>query len=352
MEKEIGALARGKFSSPYSSFRLTKTDASGSRRLSSAYQWRLRDSLSDRLSINSEDSDIFPTRRDRSGSALRNVGANGVQSQQPQARQLSLTPPEVLAKRLQHALAPPPPESPMDLSNQVREAIAAIVEHLQIISPRHSEQFEEVDQRVLEVVSTVRNLLYVTATPSGHIPSNLYPRDGQDARPSSTAQSLQTHLKAAQRKVAGTLSKLVLSALAMQYDPGLQGGDKPNRLESDIAELERAVVAFVTDMHNFQEQHAQGRPLPTKRLYGVFSPANVGVGLPGAGAGGTWKGFGYVAMDVTGQPPMQILSANQVSDMKSAVKTLTDALNAVMKLLKRHELPIGVFYSTMSSDLF
>ncbi|KAI0731989.1 ras GEF [Fomitopsis betulina] len=298
------------------------------------------DSVSDRLSINSDDSDIFPIRRDRSGSALRNVGANGAQPQQPQARQFSLTPPEVLARKLQQALSPPLPESPMDLSNQVREAIAAIVEHLQITTPRHSEQFEEVDQRVLEVVSTVRNLLYVTATPSGHIPSNLYPRDGQEVRPSSTAQSLQTHLKAAQRKVAGTLSKLVLSALAMQYDPGLQTGDKPNRLESDIAELERAVVAFVTDMHNFQEKHAQGRPLPTKHLFGVFPPTNVGVGLPGAGIGGTWKGLGYVAMDVTGQPPMQILSANQVSDMRSAVKILTESLSTVMKLLKRHDQPI------------
>ncbi|KAH9936253.1 ras guanine nucleotide exchange factor domain-containing protein [Fomitopsis serialis] len=295
------------------------------------------DSLSDRLSITSEDSDVFPTRRDRSGSALRDAGANGVR--QPQAKQISLAPPEHLAKRLHQALAPPPPESPMDLSNQVQEAIAAIVEHLQAVTPRHLEQFEEVDQRVLEVVSTVRNLLYVTATPSGHIPSNLYPRDGQDIRPSSTAQSLQAHLKAAQRKVAGTLSKLVLSALAMQYDPGLRNGDKPNRLESDIAELERAVMAFVADMHHFQEQNAQGQPLPTKRLYGVFSTANVGLGLPGAGVGGTWKGLGYVAMDATGQPPMQILSANQVSDMKVAVRKLTDAMGAVMVLLKRPDLP-------------
>ncbi|TFY69536.1 hypothetical protein EVJ58_g335 [Rhodofomes roseus] len=262
------------------------------------------------------------------------------ESTPPHAQQIFLTPPEHLAKRLQHALVPPAPESPMDLSSQVREAIAAIVEHLQTVAPRHSEQFEEVDQRVLEVVSTVRNLLYVTATPSGHIPSNLYPRDGQDPRPSSTGQSLQAHLKAAQRKVAGTLSKLVLSALAMQYDPGLQNGDKPNRLESDITELERAVVAFVTDMHNFQEQNARGQPLPTKRLFGVFSTASIGLGLPGAGVGATWKGFGYVAMDATGQPPMQVLSANQVSDMKTAVKSLSEALGGVTMLLKRPDLPI------------
>ncbi|KZT73839.1 ras GEF [Daedalea quercina L-15889] len=293
------------------------------------------DSLSDRLSISSEDSGVFPIQRDRSGPALRDVGANGVR----QPRQISLTPPEHLAKRLQQALATPPPESPMDLSSQVREAIAAIVEHLQSVTTRHSEQFEEVDQRVLEVVSTVRNLLYVTATPSGHIPSNLYPRDGQDPRPSSTAQSLQTHLKAAQRKVAGTLSKLVLSALAMQYDRGLQSGDKPSRLESDITELERAVVAFVADMHDFQEQQAQGRPLPTKRLYGVFSTANVGLGLPGAGVGGTWRGFGYVPLDVIAQPPMQTLTPNQVSEMKTAVKSLSEALGVVVKLLKRPDLP-------------
>ncbi|PCH40158.1 ras GEF [Wolfiporia cocos MD-104 SS10] len=287
----------------------------------------------------SDDSDVIPTRRNRSGSAASMKRyANGSGYPQPTPRRIELTPPEQLARQLQQAMAPPASESPMELSNRVREAIAAISEHLQVATtPRRPEHFKEVDKRVLEVVSTVRNLLYVTATPSGHIPSNLYPRDTRDARPTAATQSLQTHLKAAQRKVAGTLSKLVLSALAMQYDPGLSAADKPNRIESDVAELEKAVVAFVTEVHYFQEQNALppgASKTNTKRLHGVFSTTNVGLGLPGAGAAGSWRGFGYVPLGEPAQS-LQGFANDQVSELKLAARALGDRLTAVTALLKR-----------------
>ncbi|KZT11988.1 ras GEF [Laetiporus sulphureus 93-53] len=298
-------------------------------------------SNADRYSINSEDSDIFPTRRDRSASsgAAQNP-ANGAVHLPNAARNADLTPPEQLAKALQQALSPPSPESPVDLSTHVREAIAAITQQIQLaVTPRNPDQLNELDQRVQDVVSTVRNLLYVTATPSGHIPSHLYPREARDTRPSTAGQSMQSHLKAAQRKVAGTLSKLVLSALAMQYDPTLSASDKPNRMESDVAELERAVVAFVTEVHYFQEQNAlpQGQKYGLKRLYGTFSTANIGLGLPGAGAAGSWQGFGYVPRNETAQSTLQPFVPDHISELKIATRALGEKLSVVTRLLKRDD---------------
>ncbi|KZT73841.1 ras GEF [Daedalea quercina L-15889] len=296
------------------------------------------DSFPDWLSMASPASSVFPAQRDRRGSTPGNhAGANSTQ----QAGQIALTPPEHLARTLQQALAAPQPKSPIVLSDQVQKAIAAVLRYLQTITSRQPEQLEELDRRVLEVVSAIRNLVYVTASPPNHIPASLYPRDAEDPRPSSAASSSQTHLKVAQRKVAGALSKFVLSALAMQYDPGLQDGDRqPGRLESDIAELERAVAAFVMDVRDLTGQEAPEKPLPTKRLYGAFSTANVGLGLPGAGVGGTWRGFGYVPLDVTAQPPMQILSTDRVSDMKAAMKSFLQALSTAVAFLKRADLSI------------
>lgn len=154
---------------------------------------------------------------------------------------------------------------------------------------------------------------------------------------------MQSHLKAAQRKVAGTLSKLVLSALAMQYDPTLSASDKPNRMESDVAELERAVVAFVTEVHYFQEQNAlpQGQKSGLKRLYGTFSTANIGLGLPGAGAAGSWQGFGYVPRNETARTSLQPFVPDHISELKIATRALGEKLSVVTRLLKRDDADTG-----------
>ncbi|CCM01891.1 uncharacterized protein FIBRA_03962 [Fibroporia radiculosa] len=291
-------------------------------------------------SVHSDDSELFPTRRERSGSSA-SVFAAGVPR-----RQVELAPAEQLAQELQQALTASAEESPMELSNRVREAIASVSE----IMPhggsglRRADQGTEIDQRVLEVVRAVRDLLYVTATPSGHIPSHLYPRETRDARQGSANQSLQSHLKGTQRKVAGTLSKLVLSALAMQYDPGLSTGDKPNRMESDIVELERAIVAIVTEVHYFQEKSVQPQNQPVaglKRLYGMFSTANIGLGLPGAGHAGSWQGFGYVSYNNQAQSPLRSLAADQISELKVIARALVEKLGAVTASLKRSDFEPG-----------
>ncbi|CDO76099.1 hypothetical protein BN946_scf184649.g25 [Trametes cinnabarina] len=309
------------------------------------------DSTADHLSIHSDDSDVYPIRRDRSESSASPKKINGVarpvaapsvassRSQQPQqSLGYELTAAEEAAKALQESLSPHAPESAAELSNQVGEAITALLRYLKSSpGPRRPDQFREVDQLVLKTVAAVRNLLYVTATPSGHVASHLYPRDPREPRVATSGQTLQAHLKAAHRKVAGTLSKLVLSALAMQYDPSLSVSDKPNRMEADVTELERAVVAFVAEVQFFQEQHKLSNSLSgsgTKRLHGVFSTANIGIGLPGAGVGGQWRGFGYVAAEDGADVPQRVLSDEVVIEYKGALKALEARLGALVISLK------------------
>ncbi|KAI0826880.1 ras GEF [Trametes gibbosa] len=309
-------------------------------------------STTDRLSIHSDDSDVYPVRREPSESSAvsKKVNGNGVgrlesapssssARSQPQATSgLELTAAEESAKALQDSLTPPPPESAAELSNHVGDTITTLLRFLKASAgPRRPDQFREVDQLVLKVVAAVRNLLYVTATPSGHVASHLYPRDPRDPRLATSGQTLQAHLKAAHRKVAGTLSKLVLSALAMQYDPSLSVSDKPNRMEADVAELERAVIAFVVEVQFFQEQHNLSNSLSsssTKRLHGVFSTANIGIGLPGAGVAAAWRGLGYVAAEDGADVPERVLSDDIVIEFKGGLKALETRLGALVISLK------------------
>ncbi|KAJ3558904.1 hypothetical protein NM688_g656 [Phlebia brevispora] len=296
----------------------------------------------DRLSVYSDDSDVQPLQRSRAeSSASVPKPANGIHRNEPtiptiptipeQTATIELTPAEQVAKALQRSLSPPPSESPLELSHTVCEAIATVVEFLQTSPPRRPEHSREVNYRVLAVVTAVRNLLYVTATPLGHIPSHLYPRSQNVG---AGAQALQTHLKGAHRKVAGTLSKLVLSALAMQYDPALSASDKPNRMESDAAELERSVMAFMGELQRYQSEHGT-KPSDIKRLYAAFSPTNIGTGLPGAGIAGNWRGFGYTTLPSGHSPARQLLDAGVIVDLKDTVGTIQSLLDTMKSSLQR-----------------
>ncbi|CCM04906.1 uncharacterized protein FIBRA_07103 [Fibroporia radiculosa] len=290
--------------------------------------------------IHSDDSELFPTRRERSGSSA-DVFPTGVPR-----RQAELAPAEQLAQALQQTLTASTEDSPMELSTRVREAIASVTETVLHGEDglRRAAQGAEVDQRVREAVYAVRDLLYVTATPSGHIPSHLYPREMRKARQGSADRALRPHLKGMQRKVAGTLSRLVLSALTMQYDPGLLIGDEQNRVESDIVELERAIDTYVTEVHCFQGKGVQPQSPSSaglKRLYGTFSATNMGLGLPGAGYTGSWKDFGHVSHKDQPQPSPRSLAADQISELKVIAGALVERLGAVTATLKRSDLDPG-----------
>lgn len=234
---------------------------------------------------------------------------------------MELTAAERIAHHLQQTLAPPPPVLLTDLSAVTRAAIQDIVDNVQRGElVRRQEEDETMEELVHAVVFSVRNLLYVSAAPTGQIPPSLLPPSSRDAR--STAPS-QSPLKPAQRKVTATLSRLVLSARAMQYDSGSSTSETLNRIEVDADELERAVLAFVLEVQRTQHA-AVPDAKPAKRLKAVFSTANIGLGLVGAGAAASWRGFGWLSTEESEQqrPTLSPDVVNEASKLLNQLDVL------------------------------
>ena len=233
-----------------------------------------------------------------------------------------LTSAEKLAQSLQHSLSPPPPDPVTTLSTIARQSVAAIVTAVQTHDPsaRPSSQ-TLLEERILASVIAIRHLLYISSPPYGHVPSHLYRKEGPASGP-SIPQSLQAQLKPAQRRVTATLSKLVLAALATQYDTISLTSEVSERMETDAAELDRALVTFVTEVQKIYNQMPQP---PSRRLFAALLPTNVGLGLMGAGAAGGWKGFGWAPVDSLRQPKRD-LSADVLGELKIEIAELEEKL--------------------------
>ncbi|KIJ17931.1 hypothetical protein PAXINDRAFT_175648 [Paxillus involutus ATCC 200175] len=299
---ELDAVARSRSNSATS-------QVGGGRERSRSTSRHVSDS--DDSGIYSPDCDSSPSVSSRSQSGQREELDRSVQRNPA----LELTAAEKIAQSLQQSLAPPPPDLVSDLSHVARSAIASIVQKNQSLTwfSRRSEHAQALDNLIRTVVVAVRNLLYVSAPPSGHIPSHLIPRDAPNRCETTASQTL---LKPTQRKVTATLSKLVLSARAMEYDSGPAAHETASRIDSDAEELDRAIVTFVIEAqryHNEQQQAVVG----VKRVQGCFSAVYIGLGLVGAGCAGTWNGFGWVPMDDTEEFPQTILSSDAFLEFKT-----------------------------------
>ncbi|KAJ7645538.1 ras guanine nucleotide exchange factor domain-containing protein [Mycena polygramma] len=270
-----------------------------------------------RLSVYSDDSDIqpIPDRSRQKQSAFQRPPRSPIDVK------MELTSAERIAQSLQQALAPPPAELVTDLSAVARSAIQAVVENTEAagMGRRVAGEDRRMDELVSGVVLAVRNLLYVAAASTGQIPPNVLPRSMQNTKPPSTSSPL----KPAQRKVTATLSRLVLSARALQYDAGSTVTDTLDRIQVDAEELERAVLSFVLEVQRVQHSSPNVPDVKSlKRLHGVFMTANIGLGLVGAGAGGSWKGFGWVSLGEE-DVPREILGANIVNQLGSYAQELS-----------------------------
>ncbi|KAJ7601115.1 ras guanine nucleotide exchange factor domain-containing protein [Mycena floridula] len=278
-----------------------------------------------RLSVYSDSSDVQPADVD----PVRSLLNGHVAHTRPRRSSFSdenvvmqLTSAELIAQSLQQAIQPPTPELLPDLSAAAKGSIQAVIDNIQIYSgAQRPDQDQKMDDLIYSVVLAVRNLLYVSAVPSGQIPQHLIPKQAQGIQPSHPSQS---PLKPAQRKVTATLSRLVLSARAMQYDSGSSLSETLNRIEVDAEELERAVLSFVLDVQRAQHNAVPDSPeyRPLKRLYGVFMTTNIGLGLVGAGAGAGWKGFGWVSLDDEEDVPRRLLGPEVVTEAGSYVAQL------------------------------
>ncbi|KAH9980235.1 ras guanine nucleotide exchange factor domain-containing protein [Lactifluus volemus] len=195
---------------------------------------------------------------------------------------------ERLAQALQHSLAPAPPDSITELSTVARHSVAAIVTALQSQDVLNRPQSQPCSKARFRT-------------------RHLYNRDGISSAP-SVPQPLQAQLKPAQRRVTATLSKLVLAALAAQYDTKSLTSEVSLRMETDAAELDRALVTFATEVQRVNNQMPHE---PSKRLYAALLSTNIGLGLMGAG-------FGWVLIGGPHQPQRE-LSAEVLAELKSII---------------------------------
>jgi son of sevenless-like protein len=285
-----------------------------------------RRSPGDRDSVYSDGSDIHPAAQDRS------VGPTPLQRSIAQARQngtLELNAAEQAAQSLQDKMSPPHPQSVSELIASVQDAITGVIDHAQQSEfVTQSKQADGMSARVSAVVNAVRNLLYIAALPSGQVPSE-YTLDEHDSRMIAN-QSIQTQLKPAQRKVTATLSKLVLSTRTFRSDSDPSPLDSAGRVEADALELDRALQAFVMDVHRYQRHSRIG----SKRVLGAFSTDNIGLGLYGGGAAASWKGFGWVALDEEAEVPTTVPNVDAIAVLKRSFGRLSIQLSDFGTLLR------------------
>jgi son of sevenless len=294
-----------------------------------------------RESVYSDDSDIQP--KDAEGAIRPPRGLNATPGPDADPGQ---TPAERSAMLLQEALAPPVPETIDTLADMTRDAIIVVMAAVDDNGlPKGVDHDKEVEQNVTSVVVAVRNLLYVSCALSGPLPNVHGERDAGDPSATAVAQQLQAQLKTSQRKVTATLSKLVLSARAARYRRETFSSEMMIRIEQDAADLQRAVDNFVSEAKKqysrtvIKQLHQRvGR----KRLRGVFDLKHIGPGLPGAGVGGSWKGFGFINVDEGLGLPRRTLNEETIGEARRLQLAFDDGLGTLVDLLQDSNTAEGV----------
>ncbi|EIW81242.1 ras GEF [Coniophora puteana RWD-64-598 SS2] len=254
-----------------------------------------------------------------------------LQDREPTPMQILNKPPPTL----QGALSPDDPELTSELLHFTRTCIHAVVNHLQDHGvPRQRSDEDAVDSMISIVISSMRDLLYVSGPGFGPIPSSVLltaGSDSRDQRNSSTAS--QTHLIPAQRRAIATLSKFVLSARAVLNEGPWRTSYSISHLLSDAEELERSVMEFVRVVHRYRDREVHGDQ-GFKRLNGYLTAPHASPGKAGAGVGGGWKGYGWAHMDDNEEAPRRSLDnvtfhefGHYISLVQSKSSTLGDVMS-------------------------
>ncbi|CAL1717053.1 unnamed protein product [Somion occarium] len=156
-----------------------------------------------------------------------------------------------------------------NLYDPVQQALRAFLAFMQVAEADELPNTREVDDYVLNILSSTRALLYVFATPTDGIPSHLYPAGRRDRQFTSHTYPLQAHMQPLYWNVVQALSNLVSSSLTIQYDATLTL--QHSHLEDAAAQVDRTVSIFVAEVREF-EDHALGNGASeTRRLYGTFT---------------------------------------------------------------------------------
>ena len=218
----------------------------------------------------------YPIQRYRSASAAPTDGnlSRGV-------RPLPIVPESRAPTRNFPVRNPPPsssalPSTPMvsknytleDLYECAQEELVALGSFVESSHPQEILDPYAVDDHVLAVISAVRSLLYVSASPVDGVPSHLYPAGRRLAEHeySPQVQGLPPQTKRLYWDVIRTLSNLVSCSLAMRYHDALTMQE--SELDIAVAEIQSSLSTFVSEVRHIGE-YTSGRRM--KQLHGTFS---------------------------------------------------------------------------------
>ncbi|EJD52446.1 ras GEF [Auricularia subglabra TFB-10046 SS5] len=248
------------------------------------------DGFMNRLSVYSDDSDVAP----RSPAVTAFSPADD--------RQPTLSPQQCLEADLRHAqelqshLVIPSAPTLLQLSDAVVSAIGLVEDAVARKSQAsqisnwndRGESLNPADDETVQMVIAVRNLLYsFTSGPdaSGH---------------SDDLESSLPILKPHQRKVAATLSKLLLSLRSLHIQANWP--ENTETIQTDAQEMRNVIQSFVEELSS--QHHAQ----QAKSLQGVLVSgrglAGIGLGSLGAGSAGKWSGNGFI--DTPNYPTVEL----------------------------------------------
>ncbi|KAG6903263.1 hypothetical protein C0995_000158 [Termitomyces sp. Mi166 len=288
-----------------------------------------------RLNVYSDNSDIHPRQPPTRGPVKNGVLSKPSYQMHTRPAALANTLPEYttterIAQSLQRIVAPPSPEGVIELGTAADSVIRTVLDNIRMNGlTRRPEEDLKLNDLIYQVVVVVRNLLYALAVPTLHISQHVLPQEVRDL-----PLPPQSPLKPAQRKLTATLSQLILSARAIQYDSGLSISDILSRIEVDAEVLRKDINGFIHQVQESKDGSKLSRHKHSKRLHGVFNTQNVGPGLVGAGAAGHWKGFGWVLLDRKQAASRRALGSEVISQLRQASNNLNAQIQSFLHVLQ------------------
>ncbi|KAH7105015.1 ras GEF [Auriculariales sp. MPI-PUGE-AT-0066] len=191
--------------------------------------------------------------------------------------------------------------------------------------------------KLMDVVSRTRDLLHTSgAAYAGGALKDVWKNTiGGEPRPPPGHVALPHELKATQRKVAATLSKLVLSARAAGHHPNSLGDgaeDVRGRLGKDASDLESAIRGFMGEWESACFPLAQPPPgektlAERRRLRAGFDYEQGLLQPVGAGNAGMWSAWGYTQSSARGGVPSRPFDHEAVNDASTALQVVVDEVD-------------------------
>jgi son of sevenless len=210
----------------------------------------------------------------------------------------------------------------IELSEVARNAVSHLLSCLQSVAPSLVlEALDDMESSICAMVVSVRDLLYMSFIPP-------YTQNSVDDI------SPQPAIVPVLRKVTAAVTKLVHSARDIQYESESSLSNSMAIVQEESEELLHAMDAYVLEMRNQRERLVEqfcceGR----ETLEDLFPPSQNRSCLAGAGAAGSWKGFGWAPLEEGEEGPGLFLTSETITELDIRLTKVDDRLNEFVHLI-------------------